>query len=51
MTKREAANAEMHEAYKKSYADCTAREKKLRDCDIAWLRAVRQKLDASALTN
>jgi len=35
MTKREAAMAEMHEAYKKRYDDCTPREKKLRDCDVA----------------
>ena len=36
MTKREAANAEMHVAYSKRYDDCTPREKKLRDCDAAW---------------
>ena len=45
MTNREAAMAEMHEAYKKRYDDCTPREKKLRDCDIAWRRAVRQKIN------
>ena len=48
MTKHEAAMAEMHEAYKKRYDDCTPREKKLRNCDVAWMQYLKYKTREAA---